>query len=298
MNLYSVEKRTRLREREGPSGRKPCDRALVLGGGGVAAAAWELGVLAALAEAGVDFGLADLIVGTSAGALVAAQLAGGADMQRLYSSHLAAPRAAPAVPVRTMLTLSWMLLRYRDPQRYRIHVGRLALKARAPSERDRRGDIASRLITHTWPRQPIMITAIDASSGEFIGFSQDSDIPLVDAITASMAVPGIQPPVTIGGRRFIDGGTRSCANADLAVGYKRIIIIAPVARRSGPIASLATQTNKLRQRSRVVTVTPDRASRKAMGWNPTDPRRGPAAARAGHTQASAISPPLLALWSR
>lgn len=270
----------------------------MLGGGGVAAAAWELGVLAALAEAGIDLGLADLIVGTSAGALVGAHLAGGADIRRLYSIQLAAPQTAhAAVSIRTMLTLSWMLLRYRDPQQYRVHVGSFALNAHAPSDSDRRGDIASWLITHTWPAQPLMITAVDAASGEFAAFSQDSDVPLVDAITASMAVPGIQPPATIGGRRFMDGGIRSCANADLAAGYQRILIIAPVTAGSGPIASLAAQASDLRERSRVVTVAPDRASRKAMGWNPTDPGRGPAAARAGHTLGSAISPSLRALWS-
>jgi NTE family protein len=273
-------------------------RALVLGGGGVAAVAWELGVLAALSEAGVDLGSADLVVGTSAGALVGAQLAGGADIGELYKAQLAGPNvAAPKVPVRAMLALSWLLLRYRDPLRYRKHVGRFALTARSASESDRRRDIASRLITHAWPKHSMMITAVDAISGEFIAFDQDSDVPLVDAVTASMAVPGVQPPATINEHRFIDGGTRSCANADLAAGYERIVIVAPIARGSGPIASVASQMNDLRAGSRVALITPDRASRKAMGWNPSDPRRCPGAARAGHAQAGAISSTFQDLWS-
>lgn len=270
---------------------------MVLGGGGVSAVAWELGVVAALAESGVDLTSADLIVGTSAGALVGAHIAHGADLRQLYQAQLTAPQpASTTASVRNLLRLSWILLRHRDPLQYRIHVGRFAMAATTYSENDRRSDIASRLTTHAWPPRPLMITAVDAMSGEFVTFSRDQGVPLVDAVTASMAVPGVQPPVTINGRPYLDGGMRSCANADLAAGYERVVVIAPIARGSGPIASVTDQVADLRGRSQVLTVAPDRSSRKAMGWNPTDPRRCPGAARAGHAQAAAVSSTVGQLW--
>ncbi len=58
---------------------------------------------------------------------------------------------------------------------------------------------------------------------------------VVDAVGANCAVPGVWPPVTIGDRRFMDGGVRSVANADLAAGYERVVIVAPVAQGTGPL---------------------------------------------------------------
>ena len=55
--------------------------ALVLGGGGITGIAWEIGVLAGLAEAGVDLTGADLVVGTSAGSVVGAQITSGAPLE-------------------------------------------------------------------------------------------------------------------------------------------------------------------------------------------------------------------------
>src|SRR5689334_16577719 len=63
-------------------------RALVLGGGGVTGVAWELGVVSALLDAGIDLADADLIVGTSAGSAVAAQITSGASMDELVAAQL------------------------------------------------------------------------------------------------------------------------------------------------------------------------------------------------------------------
>src|SRR5207302_8121589 len=63
-------------------------RALVLGGGGVAGVAWELGILLGLHDTGVDVRGADLIIGTSAGSVVGAQIASGTDLESLFASQL------------------------------------------------------------------------------------------------------------------------------------------------------------------------------------------------------------------
>ena len=62
-------------------------RALVLGGGGVAGIAWETGLLFGLAERGIDVLAADLVVGTSAGAAVAAQITSGEQLATLHDRH-------------------------------------------------------------------------------------------------------------------------------------------------------------------------------------------------------------------
>ena len=107
-------------------------------------------------------------------------------------------------------------------------------------------------------------------------------MPLLHAVAASCAVPGVYPPVRIDGRRYVDGGMRSAANADLAQGYDRLVVLAPIPRGVGPMASVDAQVTGMV--SRVAVVSPDAASRKAIGRNVLDPaagrrRRGPVAPR-------------------
>ena len=72
--------------------------ALVLGGGGITGIAWEIGVLAGLAEAGVDLSGADLVVGTSAGSVVGAQVTCGAALETLYERQLEPPTQEKVAP--------------------------------------------------------------------------------------------------------------------------------------------------------------------------------------------------------
>ncbi len=88
-----------------------------------------------------------------------------------------------------------------------------------------------------WPAKMFKVTAVDARTGDFVVFDSSGEAGLVDAVGASCAVPGVWPPVTIGNRRFMDGGMRSVANADLAASYQRVVIMAPVAQGIGPIMS-------------------------------------------------------------
>ena len=118
----------------------------------------------------------------------------------------------------------------RDPVRARVRIGHWALAVRVMPEADRREVLEARLPASGWPAKMLKVTAVDARTGEFVVFDSAGEAGLVDAVGASCTVPGVWPPVTIGNRRFMDGGVRSVANADLAARYERVVIVAPVAR--------------------------------------------------------------------
>ncbi|MEV6651766.1 patatin-like phospholipase family protein [Streptomyces sp. NPDC051219] len=277
------------------------DTALVLGGGGLTGIGWECGILHGLTEAGVDLSTAELVVGTSAGSVVGAQLTSGLLTTReLYERQLADATGESLARLGTglMARYAWGVLRSRDAEGYGARMGTMALAARTPQEAERRAVIATRLVSHDWPDRRLVVTAVDALTGEFKAFDRDSGVGLVDAVSASCAVPGVYPPVTIGGRRWIDGGMRSSANADLAAGYGRVVILAPITAGGGPIASARAQAARLSAGgARVLLLTPDRAARSAFGRNVLDPARRAPAAHAGLVQAAAHAEEAAAVWA-
>ena len=276
------------------------DRALVLGGGGITGIAWELGLLAGLAERGIDLTGADLVVGTSAGAVVGAQIATGVDVEERYAAQLAQPTGelAAALDKGTMLRLGLAMIGRPDAQRVRARIGKLALRASTVPEAERIRVIGERLPVHEWPERELRITAVDAHTGEFVVFDRDAGAPLVEAVAASCAVPGIWPPVTTAGRRFIDGGVRSPVNADLAAGFPRVVVIAPVVRGIGPLVGVDAHVAALRaDGSRVTVVSPDAAAVTAIGRNVLDPARRAPSARAGRAQAAAAAEAVAEVWS-
>jgi NTE family protein len=172
-------------------------RALVLGGGGVTGVAWEIGLLAGLAARGVQLGGADLIVGTSAGSVVGAQLACGTNLDQMYAGQLEPPEERPPgsadvarLRLRHIALYAWAALRHRDPVQARARIGRLATTARTMPEAERRAVIAARVPGDDWPARQLLITAVDAGSGEFRAFEAGQGVGLIDAVAASCAVPG------------------------------------------------------------------------------------------------------------
>jgi NTE family protein len=276
--------------------------ALVLGGGGITGIAWEIGVLAGLAGAGTDLSGADLVVGTSAGSVVAAQLTCGAELEAMYERQLEPARSEKAAQLNraTVAQFGWAMLRSRGKDvEFRRRIGALALAAEkagaTPSEQERLDVIGSRLVGTQWPARPLIITAVDAGTGEFHAFDRDSGVPLLRAVAASCAVPGVYPPCTIGDRRFVDGGMRSAANADLAQGYDRLVVLAPVPRGVGPMASVDAQVSGMV--SRVAVVSPDKASRTAIGRNVLDPAARAPSAEAGRAQAASVAQRVADVWN-
>ncbi|MFJ8013560.1 patatin-like phospholipase family protein [Streptomyces sp. NPDC096339] len=277
------------------------DTALVLGGGGLTGIGWECGILYGLARAGVDLTTADLVVGTSAGSVVGAQLTSGLlSAQELYERQLgdADGERAAKLGAGVLARFALAMVRSRDSTAYRQRIGAMALAAATEAEAERRKVLAARLVSHEWPERRFVVTAVDAHTGEPADFDRASGAGLVDAVSASCAVPGVWPPVTVGGRRFIDGGVRSATNADLAAGYARVVIVAPIALGSGLVPSPAAQAGRLRKAgARVLVITPSAAARKTFGRNVLDPARRDPAARAGLAQAAEHVDEAAAVWS-
>ncbi|WP_327261376.1 patatin-like phospholipase family protein [Streptomyces sp. NBC_01232] len=277
------------------------DTALVLGGGGLTGIGWECGILYGLARAGVDLTTADLVVGTSAGSVVGAQLTSGLlTAQELYERQLGDPAGEAVAKLGAGLIARYAvaMARSRSATAYRQRVGALALAADTGAEAERRKVLAARLVSHEWPERRLVVTAVDALSGELKAFERGGGGGLVDAVSASCAVPGVWPPVTVGGRRFIDGGIRSATNADLAAGYGRVVILAPMSLGSGLVPSPSAQAARLREAgARVLLITPSSAARKVFGRNVLDPARRDPAARAGLAQAEEHAREAAALWS-
>ena len=274
-------------------------RALVLGGGGITGIAWETGLIAGLAGLGIDLAAADVIIGTSAGSVVGTDMASGQEPEALYQAQLAPPAPEPASRIGWGFIgrLLWDVNTSPHPAQARARIGRWALAVPTMPEADRRKVFEARLPTDVWPSRALMVTAVDARTGEFAVFDSAGDADVVDAVAASCAVPGMWPPVTIGERRFMDGGMRTIANADLAHGYQRVVIVAPVAAGIGFMASPRRQAAALTAAgARVALVRPDRAAVRAMGRNVLDVSRRAAAARAGRVQAAAEAPAVRAVW--
>ncbi|HEU0132148.1 MAG TPA: patatin-like phospholipase family protein [Mycobacteriales bacterium] len=282
------------------------DRALVLGGGGATGNAWLLGVVAGLREAGVDVTGADLLVGTSAGATAAAQLA-GADPADLLAAVLDAPPVPPrpARPVTDHLERTGRVIAAAaDAADMRRRIGAAALAMEAASDDAAqarwRATVAARLPSPQWPERPLLVTAVDARTGEPAVLDRHSGVELVDAVAASCA-GGFA--YRVGDRQLIDGGYRRNENADLAAGYGRVLVLSPLGGRTRhPLAwglQLAAQVDELRAGgSAVETVVPDNDAEELFGANAMDVSLRPAAARAGRDQGRALAGRLAAFWHR
>ncbi|GIF67496.1 patatin [Asanoa ishikariensis] len=274
------------------------DSALVLGAGGITGIAWQLGLLIGLREVGVDLTDADLIVGTSAGAVTGALVASGIDP--VDGAKLEARLADDDPPIRPdwargAEVFSLLSDESRDPAEVRARVGELALAARVGAEEPYVESLRRRLPLADWPARRLLVTAVSAETGVPVAWSADDGIPLPLAVAASCAVPCVFPTVTIDGVRYMDGGVRSGTNADLAAEAARVVVLAPLAPirpRGAPRAEL----DALRQRSAVALVVPDEAVLEALGPNVLDAARWEPAVEAATAQGRRIAEEVAAVW--
>lgn len=271
--------------------------ALVLGGGGLTGIAWETGLLLGLERQGISLRSADLIVGTSAGSAVAAQIAGPTSLDDLYQAQLEGRVAELPGKLGTLdlIRLVLTLRTTRDESAALARIGARALRAETVPQQVRRAVIEQRLPVHAWPAVELRIPAVNARTGVLAVFDAASGVDLVDAVAASCAVPMVWPPVTIGSERYIDGGMRSGANVDLAAGHDTVVVIAPETRALRKGTGAGAQLDALGARSSAL-VSPDDEARAAMGKNVLDPAARAAAARAGLDQASRIADTVRAAW--
>ena len=280
----------------------PRARLLVLGGGGVAGIAWEIGVIAGLARAGFfDLRQADGFIGTSAGSVVGAQLAGGLAIETLLATQLAPPAdSKEALRPYSQAAADEQNRRLVDKldgdlPAARRRIGAFALRSTTVSAQERRAIVAARLPGTAWPARWLGVVAVDVLSGEHRLFDQQCGVDFIDAITASCAVPGVWPVVAIGGRQFMDGGIRSMTNADLAEGAEQVLVLSPLGYCEGnPVSGhLHAELAALRAAGcEVDVIVPDAASAQALSDNPLDPQRRAPSAAAGLVQglAASISP--------
>jgi len=276
------------------------DRAVVLGGGGVAGIGWQLGLLSGLAEVGLDVRLdTELFIGTSAGATVAAQITSGLPWAALLE-RFGSPDSVERPVAYDLAERTRFLSEVEDGTTNEIdaaaRLGRMALAARTLSEADRRAIVAARLPATEWPELPLRIVAVNARDGTPAVFDRASGVPLVDAVAASCAVPGVWPPVTIGADRYIDGGARSHTNADFAAGCDPVLVVLPLEPGGRIAAVLDRELAELRASAEVLLVRMDERCRRAMGSNPLDPSTRHAMVAGGRAQAGDIANEVAALW--
>jgi NTE family protein len=275
-------------------------RALALTGGGAVGTAWETGVLLGLQRGGVDANAADIVIGTSAGSIVGAQLRAGTPAADLYRAQLTADASVLA---NWMKNVDLPYLAATRPMYYAGHpltqaeraaVGARALAAALPPESAwlpnfyRASGIDS---LAAWPARPLDIVAVDANDGAVTVFDKNSNTPIKLAIAASAAVPAFTPPITIGAHRYTDGGVAG-TNLAVARGYAVVLAIipSPNAGTNAEVAALqADGTN-------VVYIAPDDETKAAMGPNSLDASRKPASAAAGLRQGLAAAAALKPLW--
>ena len=283
---------------------------LVLGAGGTLGHAYHTGTLAALAEAtGWEPRAADIVVGTSAGSGVAAALRAGfsaGDLAARQTGRQLSPegrrlaaRLGPPVNIEMPRASSrqWIasaeLLRRALLRPGSVRAGAVVAAAlpegEVPTEVIAAG--IRRLHGDRWPEQPTWICAVRLDDGERVVFGREGSpaVSLADAVAASCAIPAVYHPVTLHGRRYVDGGVHSVTNLDLVagLGLDLVIVVVPMAGRPEAIlgsldmpiraaaaARLATETSRVRrQGTPVVALQPNRADVEAMGINLMDWRR-------------------------
>ena len=272
-------------------------RALVLAGGGLAGIAWETGILLGIADEAPRTAKAlldvDVMVGTSAGSTVAAQLGSGLGLDALFDRQITAASAElnPNVGIDeiTDLFLAAMSRPNTTKAEKLQKIGAVALSTATVTEGARRDVIAQRLPSHDWPDQILRISAIDTATGELIVFDRTSGVGLVDAVAASCAVPGVWPPVTIGDRRYMDGGVGSSVNMALANDCDVVVVLVPSGRSTpSPFGDGAAEEVDAFAGS-TFGVFADDQSLAAFGPNPLDPACRKPSAVAGREQGRRVA---------
>ncbi|WP_454791619.1 patatin-like phospholipase family protein [Mycolicibacterium lutetiense] len=271
-------------------------RALVLAGGGIAGIAWETGILQGIADESPEIADAllasDVLVGTSAGSTVSAQLGSGLTLQELFERQVGTESAEldPGVSIDTVtdLFVKAMLTPSTTKAQKLQQIGAVALDTTTIDPAVRRKVIEARLPSHDWPRRVLRISAIDIDTGELVTLDRDSGVSLVDAVEASCAVPAVWPVVAIGGRRFMDGGIGSAVNMALAADCDTAVALVPQGR-STPSPFGAGAAEEVDGFAGSLGIFADEESLSAFGKNPLDPDCRVPSAHAGRAQGRRVA---------
>ena len=274
-------------------------KALVLGGGGGTGVAWEIGIVYGLKQAGIELDAADGIIGTSAGAMVGAQIRQRKNFVQLWQAQVQIAEAGGNNPVRiadpatTQKMMDLLASSTELTADVRVRIGGWALEAKAQPAETFVGTITKGL-GETWPDKLLQATGVDVEDGSVVAFDKDSGVPLGTAVAISMSVPGMVMPIPAAGRRYMDGGMAG-TNIRLARGYDVVLAVVTrdEARSQAEVEALRTAGAK------VVYLPPDAASARALGETPAErfstARRGPAA-QEGARQAEVAAAEIRTIW--
>jgi NTE family protein len=292
---------------------------LVLGGGGVLGRAWMTGALAGIEDVtGFDLSRCEYFVGTSAGAVIGAQLAAGVPLERPRATsteldHAGAGDAQPVTPVEVVRrAAAWTLATTSPMAPLALNLARpagallRALVLRAVGTAD--GDhSALRAEVDAFDGRfdgRLRITAVDYRRGQRIVFGSPGApfATVTEAVEASCAIPGVYPPVLITGREYVDGGVWSPSNLDVAPAHRgsHVLCLNPLStaggsrtrpiRRSLVTSALAMESLALRGRgAEVLTVSPDPDAVAAIGPDLMDRRPRAEVLAAGYQQGRTLA---------
>ena len=278
--------------------------ALVLGGGGPVGEAWESGVIAGLADKGVNLSPMDRIIGTSAGAVVGARLAMGMTPEQLTQQALIRFEGPPPAPTQKPPPppdLSFLVNQLQQlnagkttEQSVGVEVGRWALSAHpVATESEFVASYWRRFPKKQWPSRAYECVSVNAADGSLRVWNESSGVPLALAVASSCALPGLFAPVEIDGQPYMDGGARSTTNADVARGCKTAFVMVPTAGINHPLATLSVprldvEIGILRKSGcKVAVILPDSASVTAFGQSGAGEQRNAAAMDAGRIEGRA-----------
>lgn len=285
-------------------------RALVLGGGGVIGVAWESGLVTGLRDAGVELSACDAIVGTSAGALVGAQvargrvpehpdtrakakassantLAGGAVGNGGHRGSKAAAMAKMDVQAVGQIFALWGAMKESTAEQAAA-IGKVVRGLDRSAEADFIAYINGGAQFDDWPTMRLWVVAVDTETGERRVFDREGAAPFSRVMAATAAVPGLFPAVEIEGRLYMDGQVHSSTNADVLVPHRpaQVMIAMPTNAATGrgigahAERMLEFEIDRLHEAGcEVLVKTPSAADTQRMGNNLMD------AARAGEAYA-------------
>jgi NTE family protein len=238
-------------------------------------------------------------VGTSAGSSVAAQVAGGTALAELFEAQLTDNSSELFVEIdlaQFMALLGRAMAEATSPEDRARRIGAIALAADTVAPATRLAVIESRLPVKTWPSRRMLITAVDAESGELRVFDRESGVGLVEAVAASCAVPGVWPTVHIDGHEYMDGGMRTVSNADLAAGADRVLLLVPSPEITQIGSAVGEAEFAALAPAPVFSIYADDASVAAFGSNPLDPAVRRPAALAGLEIGRMIAADVAEFW--
>ncbi len=287
-------------------------RGLVLGAGGVLGAAWSIGALSAVeSELGWDATTAEVIVGTSAGSVLAAFLGSGVTTETLLNHQrgIIAPGdplitydydTSKALPPRPRLKLGSPQLLVRSamhPRRFTPLTAMSSVLLEGRGSLAPLGELVEAIAPRgTWATHPkTWIVAMDHETGKRVPFGREGApaADLVEAVMASCAIPGWYAPVDIGGRRYVDGGVCSPTSLDLvaSLGLDEVVVVSPMTSTDldAPTSATAKVERYLRRMvtrrllreaekvraagTNVVMLGPGREDLETIGANLMDPSR-------------------------